>query len=85
MIMLTLSLLVADAELGLMWVLVWSVLSTVWLAIRFFYACLIRIVSGPIESWVENIEPNVAQSNLAVRLFTGYPALKTIAPLLVSK
>ena len=85
MIMLTLSLLVADAELGFMWVLVWSVLSTVWLAIRFFYACLIRIVSGPLESWVENIEPNVAQSNLAVRLFTGYPALKTIAPLLVSK
>ena len=85
MIMLTLSLLVADAQLGFMWVLVWSVLSTGWLAIRFLYACVIRIVSGPLESWVENIEPNVKQSNLAIRLFTGYPALKTIAPLLNSK
>ena len=82
MIMLTLSLFLADPELGFMWVVAWSVLSTLFLALRFLYACLVRIISGPLASWVENIEPSVGQSNLAVRLFTGYPALKTIAPLL---
>ena len=82
MIMLTLSLILADPELGFMWVVAWSVLSTLFLALRFLYACLVRVISGPLISWVENIEPSVEQSNLAVRLFTGYPALKTIAPLL---
>jgi len=84
MILLTLSLIIADAESGFMWVVAWSVLSTVILGIRFFYACFVRMLSGRLESWVENIEPSVSQSNLAVRLFTGYPALKTIAPLLNS-
>ena len=82
MIMLTLSLIVVDAELGFMWVVAWSVLSTILLAIRFSYACIVRLLSGPLESWIETINPNIEQSNLAVKLFTGYPALKTIAPLL---
>lgn len=82
MIMLTLSLIITNVELGFMWVVAWSVLSTLVLAIRFLYACVVRVLSGPLESWVENIEPSVTQSSLAVRLFTGYPALKTIAPLL---
>jgi len=82
MIMLTISLFITNAELGFMWVVLWSVISTLILALRFFYACVVRIISGPLESWIENVEPNVEQSNLATKLFTGYPALKTIAPLL---
>ena len=82
MIMLTVSLFITNAELGFMWVVLWSVISTLILALRFFYACVVRIISGPLESWIENVEPNVEQSNLATKLFTGYPALKTIAPLL---
>ena len=82
MIMLTLSLIVANPELGFIWVVVWSMLSTIVLALRFFYAAYVRLTLGPLESWLEHIEPTVKQANLAVRLFTGYPALKTIAPIL---
>ncbi len=84
MIMLTLALIVSSAEDGFIWVVVWSVLSTLLLAGRFIYALLMRLLSGPLVSWIENIEPNMEQSSLAVRLFTGYPALKTIAPLLTN-
>ena len=84
MIMLSLSLIFADAQLGFIWVVAWSVISTLILALRFLTACFIRVISGPLESWVEHIEPDVEQANLSVKLFTGYPALKTIAPLLNS-
>ncbi len=81
LLLLTLSLMLADPVSGFIWVLGWSVVSTLMLAIRFFYAVLVRFTSGPLESWVEHIEPNVNRSSLTVKIFTGYPALKTIAPL----
>ncbi|MDW3094326.1 MAG: CDP-alcohol phosphatidyltransferase family protein [Gammaproteobacteria bacterium] len=81
-IMLTVAVLIADPELGFMWVVAWSVISTLVLAIRFLMACLERIFNGPLESWVENINPDKSDASLAVRMFTGYPAQKTIAPLL---
>ena len=83
-IMLSIAVMIADPELGFMWVVAWSVISTVWLAIRFLFACIVRVLNGPLESWVENINPDQANASLAVRLFTGYPAQKTIAPLLRS-
>ena len=81
-IMLTISLIIMDPELGFLWVVAWSVMSTLLLAGRFLYACVIRIIRGPLESWVENINPDQMHTTLAVKLFTGYPAQKTIAPLL---
>lgn len=83
-IMLSVAVLIASPELGFMWVVAWSVISTLVLAIRFLMACLARIFIGPLESWVENINPDESDTSLAVRLFTGYPAQKTIAPLLNS-
>jgi len=83
-IMLSIALMIADPELGFMWVVAWSVISTLLLASRFLFACVVRVVKGPLESWIENIDPDQANTSLAVRLFTGYPAQKTIAPLLRS-
>ncbi len=83
-IMLSLAVMMADPELGFMWVVAWSVISTSLLAARFLYACLVRVIKGPLESWIENISPDQSDSSLAVKLFTGYPAQKTIAPLLRS-
>lgn len=81
-IMLTIAIAILNPELGFMWVVSWTVLSTVMLAIRFIIAGIVRGLKGPLESWVENINPDLANSPLAVKLFTGYPAQKTIAPLL---
>ena len=83
-IMLSAAVIIADPELGFIWVVAWSVISTFVLAIRFLMACFVRIFKGPLESWVENINPDQRNASLAVRLFTGYPAQKTIAPLLNS-
>ncbi|MFK7795394.1 MAG: CDP-alcohol phosphatidyltransferase family protein [Gammaproteobacteria bacterium] len=83
-IMLSISVMVSDPELGFMWVVSWSVISTLLLASRFLLACIIRMANGPLESWVENINPDQVNPSLAVKLFTGYPAQKTIAPLLRS-
>jgi len=83
-ILLSIAVLVADPELGFMWVVAWSVISTLLLASRFIFACVVRMVKGPLESWVENIDPHQSNAPLAVKLFTGYPAQKTIAPLLRS-
>jgi phosphatidylglycerophosphate synthase len=83
-IMLSISVIIAEPEWGFMWVVAWSVISTLLLASRFFFACFVRVLKGPLESWVENINPDQSESSLAVRLFTGYPAQKTIAPLLHS-
>ncbi len=83
-IMLSVAVVIANPELGFMWVVAWSVLSTLILAVRFLMACIVRIFKGPLESWVGNINPKQSDASLAVRLFTGYPAQKTIAPLLNS-
>ncbi len=83
-IMLSIAVIIADPQLGLMWVVAWSVISTLLLAGRFLFACIIRLVNGPLESWIEKVNPDQSHSSLAVRLFTGYPAQKTIAPLLRS-
>ncbi|MFK8026592.1 MAG: CDP-alcohol phosphatidyltransferase family protein [Gammaproteobacteria bacterium] len=81
-ILLTIAVIIADPQLGFMLVVAWSVISTIVLGSRFVYACIIRLMRGPLESWVQNINPDQSQPSLAVRLFTGYPAQKTIAPLL---
>ena len=83
-IMLSIAVIIADPELGFMWVVAWSVISTILLASRFLFACIVRVLKGPLESWVENINPDQTNATLAVKLFTGYPAQKTIAPLLRS-
>ena len=83
-IMLSIAVIIADPQLGFIWVVAWSVISTLLLAGRFLFACMSRLVNGPLESWIEKVNPDQSHFSLAVRLFTGYPAQKTIAHLLRS-
>ena len=84
-IMLSIAVMIADPQLGFMWVVAWTIISTLLLAGRFLFACIIRVFNGPLESWIEKVDPDQSHSSIAVKLFTGYPAQKTIAPLLRSK
>ena len=84
LIVLSLALLLSDLQLGFVCVVIWSVFSTVLLAIRFLSACLARICRGPLQPWVAAVNPDDPHPGLATRLFTGYPAHKTIAPLLAA-
>ncbi len=81
-IMLSVAVVLQIPEQGFVWVVLWTMLSTILLAIRFLYACLYRVIKGPLMSWVSHVDPDQKSPNLAVKLFTGYPAQKTIAPLL---
>ena len=84
LIILSLALMLSDPEAGFVCVVVWSVLSTVLLAIRFLSACLARIRKGRLQSWIAAADPDDPHACLTTRLFTGHPAHKTIAPLLAA-
>ena len=81
LILLSIAMLLLNPVLGIVWVVLWTLISTAWLAIRFVYACVTRVLSGPLESWIACIDPLDRTPNLATKWFTGYQALKTIAPL----
>ena len=82
LVMLTITTMLSRPDIGFMLVVAWTVISTAWLAIRFICGCIIRVMNGPLSSWISHINPDHSNSNLAVKLFTGYPAQKTILPLL---
>lgn len=82
LVMLSIAMLFALPEIGFLLVVAWTVISTLWLAVRFFYACIFRIQHGRLSSWISHINPEHSTPDAAVILFTGYPAQKTIAPLL---
>ena len=81
LMLLTFSLFAFGEVWGFVWVVLWTVLSTVFLSIRFILGVIERS-KGPLNSWLEKVNPEQANPSLAVKLFTGYPAQKTIAPLL---
>ena len=80
-ILLTLSVFVFGEVWGFAWVVIWTVLSTLILGIRFMMALKERL-KNPLRSWIEDINPELKKPPLAVKLFTGYSAQKTILPLL---
>lgn len=84
MIMLTVAILFFNPILGFIWVVFWTVLSSVALGVRFITAMIARISDGPLVSWIETVDPEDSHLTMSVKLFTGYPAQKTIAPLLHS-
>ncbi len=84
LIILSIAILLLNPVLGFIWIVMWTLISTAWLGIRFFYACVTRILSGPLESWIARIDPLNRSPNQATRWFTGYQAIKTIAPLVRS-
>ena len=81
MILLTVSLFAFGEIWGFVSVVIWTVISTLILAIRFFAGAKARL-KKPLISWIESIDPYQKSPSLAVKLFTGHPAQKTIAPLL---
>ncbi len=85
LVILTIALLLSSPEQGFLLVVAWTVVSTSWLAVRFLYACLYRMLNGNLSSWISHIDPDNAIPNTAVKLFTGYSAQKTISPLLSKK
>ena len=84
LILLTIALLVVSPVLGFQWIVFWTIISTIILALRFVWACGQRVFSGPLISWISQINPQQENPSLAIKWFTGYQALKTIEPLVVS-
>ena len=82
LVMLTIATMLARPEIGFILVVAWTVISTGWLAIRFFCGCIYRMFNGPLSSWISHVNPDHPHPNMAVKLFTGYPAQRTILPLL---
>ena len=82
LILLSIAMLMLNPVLGFVWIVIWTLISTAWLAIRFLYACIMRVMGGPLESWIADVDPQNTNPDLATRWFTGYQALKTIAPLI---
>lgn len=82
LILLTVAVFILNPVAGFVWIVAWTIISTFWLAVRFLYACVIRVLKGPLESWIAGIDPQDQSPCLATKWFTGYQALKTIAPLI---
>lgn len=82
LILLTIAVFILNPVIGFVWIVAWTIISTIWLAVRFLYACITRVLKGPLESWIAGIDPQDQSPSLATKWFTGYQALKTIAPLI---
>lgn len=84
LIFLTIAMFMLDPVLGFAWIVAWTVLSTILLAVRFLAASYVRLTQGPLESWIATIDPLQPNPSLATKWFAGHQALKTIDPLIRS-
>ncbi len=72
LILLTLSLLAARPDLGLVAVTLWTVLTTLMLMARLGYAAYVRVKKGvPLRSWLLDVDKPPYAHTLAARIFTG--------------
>ena len=81
LILLTIAVVILNPIWGFVWIVVWTIVSTLLLGIRFSWACAMRLFTGPLESWIAQIDPQQDEPSLATKWFTGYQAIKTIEPL----
>jgi phosphatidylglycerophosphate synthase len=80
LILLTLAAAVGRPDLGLVAVALWTVSTSLFLVWRLALGGYLRLTSGPLHPWFEDIGGDVAQDSLAVRWFTRrQPALTTAA------
>ncbi len=56
MILLTVGVAIGRPDLGLLWVVWWTLLSTAILGLRLLYAAMVRLRSGPLTSWLADGE-----------------------------
>ncbi len=82
MIILTVSVILLSPAAGFVWVVLLAVLSTVLLALRFVMGGISVLANKPVHSWLETIDMNTPKPELAVKLFTGYNATRTISSML---
>ena len=73
LILLTVAAVSGRPDLGLLAVACWTVLTSLFLLGRLTMAGRERIISGPLRSWFEGIDPLEDDKSLAVRLFTRRP------------
>ncbi|MEM1231641.1 MAG: CDP-alcohol phosphatidyltransferase family protein [Pseudomonadota bacterium] len=69
LILLTVGVAIGRPDLGLLWVVAWTVLSTVILFLRLLYALAVRLRSGPLTSWLADGEQAAARYPSAYRTF----------------
>ena len=81
LILLTIAMAMLNPVWGFIWIIAWTIISTLLLGIRFIWACTVRLFKGPLESWIAGIDPLQSEPTLATKWFTGYQAIKTIEPL----
>jgi len=74
LIILTVSLLPGYPGLGLEAVALWTLISSLFLIIRLAMGVYFRMTSGPLQSWLTEIDPTRAGQSLAARWFTQSPA-----------
>ena len=70
LIILTVSLLAGRPDLGLEAVALWTLASSLFLILRLGMAIYSRTTSGPLRSWLTEIDPNTAEQTLASRWFS---------------
>jgi phosphatidylglycerophosphate synthase len=70
LIILTVSLLPGRPDLGLEAVVLWTLASSLFLIVRLAMGTFAHITSGPLQSWLTEIDPTRGKQTLAARWFT---------------
>ncbi len=78
LILLTVSLVAGRPDLGLVAVAFWTIVSSLLLLLRVLLALRARIVSGPLRSWLADLDGERGRGSFAVRLFTGQRAAQSL-------
>lgn len=73
LILLTAGWMAGRPDIGFILVVLWHLLSTLFLAYRLFAAWQSRSQDGVLHSWMENIDPVRDRQQFAVRIFTRLP------------
>ena len=81
-VLLSIALYLMSAEAGFIWVVLWSALSTILLALRFIHASFYRLFIGRLRPWIEDVDAEQAKSSRVIQWFTGRQADTTIASLI---
>lgn len=69
MVLLTVGVAIGRPDLGLLWVVWWTLLSTAILGLRLLYAVMVRLRSGPLTSWLANGDASQQQHPASYRTF----------------
>ena len=82
MVLLTVAIFFISPQAGFIWVVLWSGLSTVLLALRFIQAAVYRLLVGRLRPWIEDIDPEQENPSQVIQWFTGQQAIATISSLI---